>query len=352
MRKLTPPSFHSHPQSLARSLAGQDHQSTPALVAYSTAACRCPRNAHFFPAMEHRAIPRVSVACSACRNQHLRCDAQRPVCGRCRSLSRACSYPESRRSTKFRMQKRTAATDAAVTAANASSPRQLQVLTPTNTASNVGSDASLGSDSSQSPSALTVRSWSDRDTSLLDLYYEYFHPSHPFVLPRRALQAKLSLLDDLPSLRLLVNVMQYIGSCYRDPVARQHHLRASIYASDAAVDGFTVQSTLLMSLAESMCDEVTEAEKLFARALAQARLIGMNKKSFADAEVGFDPVLAESWRRTWWMVYVVDANYCIIRQDYKTALLGGENSVDLPCEDESYGQLVSPTVRTWCANSH
>ncbi|KAG8411635.1 hypothetical protein J3458_015696 [Metarhizium acridum] len=145
--------------------------------------------------------------------------------------------------------------------------------------------------------------------------------------------------------------MQYIGSCYRDPVTRPHNLRASVYNSEVAVDGFTLQSTLLMSLADSTCDEAPEAEKLFTRALAQARLIGMNRKSFADAEMEIDPVLAESRRRTWWMVYVVDAHYCIIRRDFKTALIGAENSVDLPCEDDSYDQLVSTTARTWCANS-
>jgi hypothetical protein len=192
--------------------------------------------------MEHRAKPRVSVACTACRNQHLRCDAQHPICGRCRSLSRACAYPESRRSTKFRIQKRTSAPGAT---AIAHQPHQ--VVTPSYTASNLGSDARGGSDSSHSPSALTARSCSDTDNSLLDLYYEYFHPSHPFVLPHPALLARLSVTDESPSLRLLVNVMMYIGSCYRDSVTPPHNLRESVYSFDWAVDGFTVQSTMLMS---------------------------------------------------------------------------------------------------------
>lgn len=237
------------------------------------------------------------------------------------------------------MQKRAAAAAATPT------PHQLQqVLTPTYTASNVSSDAPLGSDSSHSPSAGTVRSWPDTDNSLLDLYYEYFHPSHPFVLPQPALQAKLTASDDLASLRLLANAMQYIGSYYRDPIARQHSLREAIYNFDSVVDGFVVQATLLMSLAESMCDEGEEAQKLLSRALTQAQLIGMNTKHFADAEVEADPVLAESWRRTWWMIYIVDANYCIIRGDYKMAISSAETSVDLPCEDENYNRLVRSKI--------
>lgn len=135
--------------------------------------------------------------------------------------------------------------------------------------------------------------------------------------------------------------MQYIGSYYRDSVARPHNLHASIYNFDGVVDGFTVQSTLLMSLADSMCDETAEAAKLFAHALAQAQLIGMNKNIFADAEMETDAVLAESWRRTWWMLYVADANYCVSRGDYAMIMPGTEANVDLPCEDDDYSRMVS-----------
>lgn len=147
--------------------------------------------------------------------------------------------------------------------------------------------------------------------------------------------------DDLASLRLLANVMQYIGSCYRDSITRPHNLRASIYNFDGIVDGFTVQSTLLMSLAEGMCDDSVEGDKLFAHALAQAQLIGMNKKSFADAEVESDAVLAESWRRTWWMIYIVDANCSVNRGDFKMFISGFDSNVDLPCEDVDYSCMVS-----------
>jgi hypothetical protein len=158
--------------------------------------------------------------------------------------------------------------------------------------------------------------------------------------------------DESPSLRLLVNVMMYIGSCYRDSVTPPHNLRESVYSFDWAVDGFTVQSTMLMSLAASMCDDDDEAEKLFALSLSQARLIGMDQKSFADAKADSDPVLAESWRRTWWMVYLVDANYCFIRRDYRMAISSTESHVDLPCEDDEYSSLVSTIIACFKKTCH
>jgi hypothetical protein len=107
-----------------------------------------------------------------------------------------------------------------------------------------------------------------------------------------------------------------------------------------AVDGFTVQTTLLMSLAKSMCSEQDMAEDLLARAVQQAKSIGMHTKSFADTTEIYDPVLAESWRRTWWMIYVVHLNYSVIRKDYKITLNSADCDVDLPCEDQSYDTMV------------
>lgn len=178
------------------------------------------------------------------------------------------------------------------------------------------------------------------DNSLLDLYFEYFHRSHPFVLPKAALQAKMA--TEWPSVRPLVQVMQYIGSFYRDAFMWNGGF-ADIDAG-AAVDGFAVQTTLLMALAKSMCVEQADSEQLLARAIQQAKDLGMHRKGFADAVSETDPVLAESWRRTWWMLYLVDANFAVIRHDFRPRLVDAEHDVDLPCEDRDYHATVSPQV--------
>ena len=95
-----------------------------------------------------------------------------------------------------------------------------------------------------------------------------------------------------------------------------------------------------MSLAKSTCSEQDMAEDLLARAVQQAKSIGMHTKSFADTTEMYDHVLAESWRRTWWMIYVVHLNYAVIRKDYKITLSSADCDVDLPCEDQSYDIMV------------
>lgn len=128
------------------------------------------------------------------------------------------------------------------------------------------------------------------DNTLLDLYYEYFHRGHPFVLPRPNLQAKLA--SEWPSLRALLAVMQYIGSSYGESFSPRENMPDD--QTIDMVDGFVVQTTLLMALIKSMCAERAASEALLAKAIEQARLIGMNAKSFADAAAENDPVLAES----------------------------------------------------------
>lgn len=89
-----------------------------------------------------------------------------------------------------------------------------------------------------------------------------------------------------------------------------------------------------------MCSEQDLADELLAKARHQASEIGMDTKVFADTVQMYDPVRAESWRRTWWMLYVSHLNYAVIRQDYTTTLSAATYDVDLPCEDEEYFSLV------------
>lgn len=44
-----------------------------------------------------RERPPSLLACITCRNKHLRCDAQMPVCGRCKYRKLSCVYVESKR---------------------------------------------------------------------------------------------------------------------------------------------------------------------------------------------------------------------------------------------------------------
>ncbi|OAL42591.1 hypothetical protein IQ07DRAFT_525802, partial [Pyrenochaeta sp. DS3sAY3a] len=105
-----------------------------------------------------------------------------------------------------------------------------------------------------------------------------------------------------------------------------------------------------LSLTHSMCTAQAAADQLLARAIEQAKHIGMCSDDFAKATQEFDPVLAESWRRTWWMLYVTHLNYAVIRRDYTTNLNGADYDVALPCKEEEYTMMVIPLSRVSIQN--
>ncbi|KAL7952137.1 hypothetical protein V8C42DRAFT_306237 [Trichoderma barbatum] len=293
--------------------------------------------------MERYARPRVSVACLPCRSQHLKCDANRPICARCRSLARPCSYPESRRSGKYR---NAASWKARL---HGIAPKSPSLLSPSVSISQED-ERSTNSEPCIIPSMLSItapiaESVSEpsvvfKNGDLLDLYYEYFHPSHPFLLPRRSLDLRLRSRPPCPTLQQLTNTMEYIGSFYQHiPMGT---LLVPSNESNLEMDGFTVQNTLLLSMAKSMCDDKSGSEVLLAQAIQQATAIGMHEKSFADTVVDGDAVLSESWRRTWWMLYLIDANFSVARRDFIPVITASCHNVDLPCEDELYEKLSIP----------
>ncbi|KAH7377244.1 hypothetical protein B0T11DRAFT_347751 [Plectosphaerella cucumerina] len=289
--------------------------------------------------MDRRSTTRTSLACLACRNQHLKCDAVQPCCSRCRGLSRPCSYPESRRAGRYR------ASSARRTPKPASySPLIISPPTPSSQHL-IGEQDFLGSSTSNTPNphppASNATYGPIAADSFLDLYYEHFHCSHPFVLPRAALGRAAGAAS--PSVLHLIETMRYIGSFYAGTamiLPEQPEM-----TSPASWDGYSVQASLLLSLARSMCSEQDAAEELLARAIQQANSIGMHTKVLSETTEPYDPVLAESWRRTWWMLYVTHLNYAVIRRDYITTLNSADYDVALPCEDEEYFSMVIPPAR-------
>src|SRR5690242_7030346 len=282
--------------------------------------------------MSCRSNVRISLACQPCRNQHLRCDAARPSCSRCRGLLRPCSYPESRRTGNFRAASSARrATESISQSLPTCPPGQSSLFVDHGPSESPTSlEASTSISTCNSPN--TQRA--SRDDSFLGLYYEHFHSSHPFVLPRPAVESAINAGHVLPSLLHLITVMRHIGSVYAGSPL-------DLPASSEASDGFSIQATLLLSLTHSMCSAQAAADQLLARAIEQAKNIGMCSDGFAKATQEFDPVLAESWRRTWWMLYVTHLNYAVIRKDYITNLNSSDYNVALPCEEEDYNMMVS-----------
>ncbi len=69
--------------------------------------------------------------------------------------------------------------------------------------------------------------------------------------------------------------------------------------------------------------------------------LAMFHRQFAVENGEGDKVLEESWRRTWWQIYITDATFAAIRREAAFPTREVEVLVELPCEEEDYEAGVS-----------
>jgi hypothetical protein len=173
---------------------------------------------------------------------------------------------------------------------------------------------------------------------MLELYYRFFHNAHPFVLPRQYLIKRLH--TDHDSLQHLIPVMQYIGSLVAPTAARSESFRLLardiLPASSLPLTGFSVQSLLLLAIVEHCMNEFDEARHILDDAILLALKIDMQSRFFATVHGEGCSVLEESWRRTWWTLFVTDGVFSGIRHCLTFSLWRVKTDVDLPCEEDGY----------------
>jgi hypothetical protein len=73
----------------------------------------------------------------------------------------------------------------------------------------------------------------------------------------------------------------------------------------------------------------------------------MNEQYFARLYGEGNPVLEESWRRTYYILHIIDQHFPIVSNSLFYTLLTVPNTVDLPCEDECYESGNITTPDTW-----
>jgi hypothetical protein len=280
---------------------------------------------------------RASRACIACRSRHMKCDSVEPKCTRCQIDSRTCVYTKSRRGGSSK---------------SAIPPEELQSLVngPTTSTAPQSSTASpRGPDSIFSDITLIDTVCSEvssvRQTEayrLIDSYYEFFHNAHPIALPRKKLLHRLN--TDPGSLEYLTPVLEYIGAIYTpdvNSVTLRQLAHERLYSNDLPSTPFSVQALVLFSLAIHCSDEYKAAESHLNRAVDIALSINMHHGSFACNNSEGDPILAESWRRTWYTLYGADGLFAAIGHYPSHRLQDTIGDVKLPCEDREYESGVS-----------
>ncbi|TGO50409.1 hypothetical protein BCON_0184g00140 [Botryotinia convoluta] len=300
---------------------------------------------------ESRGGIRVSLACVQCRSRHVKCGAEMPSCSRCQQDDKPCFYAKSRRgmrdknatriknSAKEHIRDRYMVKDQAGYSTSAGSH-----------AGNSSSESWTGavSDASPSPSSSSSRfnSVKPMDSKrLIDLYYNFFHKAHPYIMPKPHFLSRLE--SDPDSLNNLLSVMQYIGSLYAPDLPSAEFRAIAVSQLDLVSlpqNGFSVQTLLLLAIAVHAEDERQQARAILDRNICMALELGMNHRAFAEMER--DPVLAESWRRTFWGLYVLDGVFSGIARASSFILSAIETHVDLPCEDYEYESGRIPRPRT------
>jgi hypothetical protein len=109
--------------------------------------------------------------------------------------------------------------------------------------------------------------------------------------------------------------MQYVGSLYAPDISSLEHREiamSQLELPNMPPNGFTVQTLLLTAIALHCDDEMERGREVLDRAIYLALELRMNSREFANMER--DPVLAESWRRTYWGLFVTDSQFAGIRR--------------------------------------
>ncbi|CAG5157178.1 uncharacterized protein ALTATR162_LOCUS4970 [Alternaria atra] len=113
---------------------------------------------------------------------------------------------------------------------------------------------------------------------------------------------------------------------------------------------YYIQALLLYAIAVYWCSEPERGRDLLNEVICKALTLGMQKMDFASQYGQGDPVLQESWRRTWWMIYVTDAHIAGSTHSFPTQSGAVEMTVGLPCEEHKYesGDIPPPaTLRSY-----
>lgn len=144
--------------------------------------------------------------------------------------------------------------------------------------------------------------------------------------------------------------MRYVGSFYVEQAPTiELGLEAErlVYHRDIPRDGFRVQALLVLAIGLDGYTYQEKALQILVEGQNLALELGMNKRDFAFMNGKGSSVLEESWRRTWWELYVIDGMIAGVHQQSLFRLNEIHADVALPCEEKEYIAGVSPAIRLY-----
>jgi len=308
------------------------------------------------------------LACDACRQKHLKCDAAKPVCTRCVTAGLTpCNYTPSRRG--YRGTKRTHDSDdgqpssrynsvhnnqsSSVNASIGQDPVWNSPTIPSHASSSVHDGSSGFNNYGMTPAVSPdqhlqstyrqslVSEFVDED-ELVNLFYSNFFAAHPILVPKC-----FYYTHSYPE--YLRQVVRFIGSHYSSSISSDI-LRTGIDligpASVVEKTSFMVQARLLFAIALHARGEAMDAAGMMQAAVDLAIELQMNLRIFAPTHGNGNAILEESLRRTWWELYVMDGYLAALHKlpSFRSNTVRSE--VLLPCEETVYasaGRLPQPS---------
>ncbi|KAL5624252.1 hypothetical protein BROUX41_004312 [Berkeleyomyces rouxiae] len=190
------------------------------------------------------------------------------------------------------------------------------------------------------PAQTSTMSVADR---CLDSFYHHFFAAHPFVLPKEHL---LRLAKD-GQINHLLMAMRYIGSLFISVgsagVLYFDEAMARCYDVSTPRDGFLIQAMMLLLLGLDGNCQRQQSKKILLDVEKLAIEVNLHTRPFATMHGRGIPVLEESWRRTWWDLYVIDGMIAGVHRETNFALYDILCDVALPCEEDQYANETIPT---------
>lgn len=303
---------------------------------------------------QKRKATRSSLACLPCRSRHLKCDARRPQCSRCVDGVKHCYYAESRRGVSRRhahAQRQDGIVSVGTGRASAQysdEVRQHSYATPLCEDQNDHDFTSLGDVGGLASTTISSTGSSPQPAEfgcdkLVDSYYKNFHKFHPFILPRMQLiklcqdeRSKDAYKPLIAVLRFIGHICDYGESSYSLKEAVEAHL-----LQHEEIHPVMVQCRLLYSVTLFWQGDRSKYDKEINTAITLALDLGMHRDNFAVENGAGNPSLIESWRRTWWMLFILDAYYAGTLGNTNFRLMNTDITTRLPCEESEFESGVS-----------
>ena len=169
----------------------------------------------------------------------------------------------------------------------------------------------------------------------LDTYFRFFHHTHPILLPRRELEEGFSSGRVPYHLEYAIKFnSSFFISCATTPSCGE--TLNELLNEHTPTDAYTVQAMLLLAIGMHARNALKESIHFLRTASNLALKLGMHRKSFAADNGDGIPVQEESWRRTWWELYILDGMLAGVCPVHDFDLYAIESDTPLPCEESEY----------------